>query len=199
MAAPNTPTIIVEGSGDNALVMNTSASGNLSFDVVLSPARAVSSPRASKLTQSPAVGSPRSLEDIAAKLKTAEENRERLMDEKVAKIKEHEKRISEAVCKMSMEMQEEGQRKMEQVTRKLAVAEELRQQRLENLKDKLKEHDNRIEQVRKRIAVKGETNRDDLQRELDDATATRDMVAEAIQEKQQNGSTNGVAKENLIP
>jgi len=203
MASHNTiPTLIntIEGSGDNGFVMNSSASGNLSFEVVLSPARAVGSPRAAKFMNSPAVvASPRSLEDIAAQLKTAEDNRERLIDEKLEKIKGHEKRVEE-VRKISVEMQEvEAQRNLEKTKNKLAKAEELRQQRLEHLVEKLKEHDNHIEQVRNNIIVKGESNGDkELQQELDDATAYRDMVAEAIQEKQQhNGTTNGNTKENF--
>jgi len=204
MASNNAiPAIIntTEGAGDNGFIMNSSASGNLSFEVVLSPARAVGSPRASKFMNSPAVAaSPRSLEDIAAKLKTAEDNRERLIDEKVEKIKEHEKRVEEA-RKMSAEMQEmEAQRNLEKTKNKLAKAEELRQQHLEHLVEKLKEHDNHIEQVRNNMTVKGESHAQELQHELDDELAMRDMVAEAIQEKQQqNGTTNGHTKENLIP
>jgi len=196
------PTITVNNAaGDTAVVMNTSASGNLSFEVVLSPARAVASPRAAKLQSPMVASSPRSLEDIAAKMKAAEENRERLIDEKLEKIKEHEKRHTDAMRKMSEEMEVEGQRILEQSKSKLAMAEELRQQRMEHLKEKLKEHDNHIEEVRKRIATKGDLNGEDLQRELDDATATREMVADVIQEKQQENGTaqNGNAKENLIP
>jgi len=184
------------GSGDGSLVMNTSASGNLSFDVVLSPARAAASPRAVKSFQSPALAnSPRSLEDIAAKLKTAEGNRERLIDEKLEKIKEHEKRVEE-VRKMQQEEAQKSQKlTLEMSQRKLAVAEELRQQRLESLVEKLKEHDSRIEQVRKSLAGKEESNGTDLQQQLDDATASRQMIAECIKEKQENGN----AKENTIP
>jgi len=189
----------IEGSGDNAFIMNTSASGNCSFELVLSPARAAASPRAAKLLQSPATATtPRSLEDIAAKLKTAEGNRERLIDEKLEKIKEHEKRASELRKQQSVEMQVEAQRTLEISQKKLAAAEELRQQRLEQLVEKLKDHDNHIEQVRSRLATKGESNGEELQRELDDATADRDLVADAIQSKQQNGQ-NGNAKENQIP
>jgi len=66
--------------------------------------------------------------------------------------------------------------------------------------EKLKEHDNHIEQVRNNMTVKGESHAQELQHELDDELAMRDMVAEAIQEKQQqNGTTNGHTKENLIP
>lgn len=39
--------------------------------------------------------------------------------------------------------------------------------------------------MRKRLGNKGESNAEELQRELDDATVERDMMAEAIQEKQQ--------------
>jgi len=200
MASNGAPSVVVTESGDNgAVVMNTSTSGNLSFEYILSPPRNIASPRAQKF-QSPLVPSPRSLDDIAAKLKAAEENRERLMDEKLEKIKEHEKHVAE-VRKVSSETQaEEAQKMLENSRRKLAVAEELRQQRLETLVEKLKERDNHIEEVRKRLTNKGESNGADLQRELEDATASRKMVAEAIQEKQQgNGASNGNAKENLNP
>jgi len=185
----------IKASGDASLIMNTSATGNCSFEVVLSPARAAASPRASKLLQPPSVASPRSLQEIEAKLKTAEGNRERLIDEKLEKIKEHEKRVSE-VRKQSVE---QAQRTLEQSHKKLAVAEELRQQHFDVLVKKLKEHDNHIEEVRKRLTNKGDTNGEELQRELDDVTADRDLVAEAIQEKQQCNGQNGSTKENLIP
>jgi len=185
MASNGTPTrIVVTECGDSAVVMNTSTSGNLSFEYVLSPARVGASPRAPKF-QSPVVASPRSLDEIAAKLKAAEENRGRLLDEKLEKIKEHEKHVAE-VRKLSFEMQAEAQKKLDNSLRKLAVAEELRQQRVGSLVEKLKEHDNHIVEVRKRLSNKGDSNGDALQRELDDATANRDMVADAIQEKQQN-------------
>jgi hypothetical protein len=181
---------VTEGSGDNAVVMNSSASGNLSFEVVLSPARVIASPRAAKFMQSPVVAaSSRLLEDIAAKLKMAEENRERLMDEKLEKIKEHEKHIEE-IRKMH---EVEAQRNLEKTMNKLAKADELRQQHLENLVEKCKEHEKHVEQVRKNVATKGESNGD----ELDDTTASREMVAQEKQEH--NGTTNGNAKENLIP
>jgi len=206
MASNNAiPTIntTTDGAGDvNSLNVNSSASGNLSFEVVLSPARAMASPSSRRFMQSPAVvASPRSMDDIAAKMKTAEDNRERFIDEKVEKIKEHDKRVEE-IRKISAEMQEvEAQRNLEKQKSKLAKAEELRQQHLESLVEKLKEHDNHIEQVRNNMIVKGESNGEKLQNELDDAMASREMVAEAIQEKQQkqNGTTNGHTKENRVP
>lgn len=78
-------------SDDNSdLIMSTSMSGNLSFELVLSPPRATAAPRASKVVQSPTATSPPiSLEAITSKMKTAEENRGRRLDEKLEKIKEH--------------------------------------------------------------------------------------------------------------
>lgn len=78
------------GEDNSDLIMSTSMSGNLSFELVLSPPRASTTPRASKVLQSPTTTSaPISLEAINSKLKTAEEKRGRRLDEKLEKIKEH--------------------------------------------------------------------------------------------------------------
>jgi vacuolar-type H+-ATPase subunit I/STV1 len=190
----------IAAAGDSPLNMNTSASGNLSFEVVLSPARALDSPRATKLLPAAAASPIRSLEDIQSKLKTAEGNRERVIEGKLEKIKEHEKRATEIRKQSQEQLQAEAQRTLEVSQQKLAMAEEFRQQRLEQLMEKLKEHDNRIEQVRRRMATttEGGASAITLQRELDDATANREMVAEAIHQKQQNGQ-NGHTKENVVP
>jgi len=71
----------------NMDLMSTSMSGNLSFDVVLLPPRAVhATPRASKILASPTTkDAPISLDAITTKMKTAEENRGRRLDEKLEK------------------------------------------------------------------------------------------------------------------
>jgi len=123
----------------NMDLMSTSMSGNLSFDVVLSPPRATNAtPRASKHLASPTTTSaPISLDAITTKMKMAEENRGRRLDEKLEKIKEHEKHVEEVRKSRDLNTLTSG----EDSLRKSMMAAELRQQHLEELVKKLKEHE----------------------------------------------------------
>jgi len=166
----------------NMDLMSTSMSGNLSFDVVLSPPRANATPRASKIpTPTSASAAPISLDAITTKMKTAEENRGRRLDEKLEKIKEHEKHVEEVRKSRDLHTLTSG----EDSLRKSMMAAELRQQHLEELVKKLKEHEKRIEQVHKRLAGRNEAETEELERQLEQTSADRNMVLLVIKEKQQ--------------
>ncbi|KAF8795843.1 Stathmin like protein [Argiope bruennichi] len=129
----------------------------LSEPVVESPKHVALSPPKSNL----------SIEDIEKKLKAAEERRQ------TTKVEEKRKGGNSP----------DREEKLEAIKRKLDTAQEQREAILNNLQDKLKEHDKHIAEVKKQMEEQTENLREKSIKKLELAQIKRESMLKEIQEK----------------
>jgi len=90
-------------------------------------------------------------EKLQKKLEIYKENREQMIQSKVQQAKEYEEQRLAAVLKNLEKLEEERKSFQEKINQKLETAEHNRQEQLEKLKEKLQEHDKKIEKARDMI------------------------------------------------
>ncbi|KAL3869002.1 hypothetical protein ACJMK2_041740 [Sinanodonta woodiana] len=125
-----------EGAKENA--------GGLAYEVILKPAsndgpRPPSPPREKNLT----------IEDISKKLQEAEERRQSLEAMKLDQIAKDRQRAQEALILKQQEEENFARATQEKLRRSMEINKENREAQIKALQDRLRDHEKKIEEVRK--------------------------------------------------
>lgn len=153
--------------------------GGMAYEVILSepqieavPKRPVSPPKVST-----------SIEEIANKLKAAEERRQSLEAQRLSQLADKWNKIEEASQKKAEFNSTFITQTKEQLEKKMEVITENRETLMNSLRSKLKDHDDRVHEVRKSLEVQKEEIKENLEKKLAVASDNRDEKIQKMVEK----------------
>ncbi|KRY36885.1 Sulfate transporter [Trichinella spiralis] len=162
---------------ESSLVMNTSSSGNLSFELILRPPTKhapanLSSPCNLKTT----------LQEIEGKLKAAEERRLNVEAEKVEKAK-IEERLLEAAERRKALLQKFQEETEKEIQNRAKVTSLNREKLFEERIEKIKDHEKHVEEVRRSRGKLSPNTKSEMEADLAYVKSLEKMTIAELEEK----------------
>jgi len=183
---------------------------NISFDVILKPAS--TSPLAPKIVTSPREKKEFTQEQIAAKLKKAEERRSLIEADRIEQLQKERQKAIEAVNKVQCETEQFSLKTKEKLRRSMEVRRDNREKQIHALQERLREHSLRVHEVQKageemvkefeekaemKLSKKMSTYEENRQNQLKSMISKLKEHAGHINEVCMSSETRGVATDEL--